>query len=61
MMADTDGPDESVLVKAKHVKFYKRCLDILPNAYASLDTSAYHCLLCLVWSGCLRFVRCDCR
>ena len=25
----------------KHVKFFKRCLDILPSAYSSLDTSRF--------------------
>lgn len=25
----------------KHVKFFKRCLDVLPAAYSSLDTSRF--------------------
>lgn len=25
----------------KHVKFFKRCLDVLPSAYSSLDTSRF--------------------
>ena len=29
----------------KHVKFFKRCLDTLPSAYASLDTSRFVDLL----------------
>lgn len=39
---DWHNPEEeedNVLVKSKHVKFHKRCLEVLPSAYSSLDTS----------------------
>lgn len=32
----------------KHVKFFKRCLDVLPAAYSSLDTSRFENVLMLI-------------
>ena len=52
METDNDRKPTTVsedFVCKKHVQFFKRCLDVLPSAYCSLDTSRFVDLLTDEW------------
>ena len=50
---ETDNDKKPIVsedfVCKKHVQFFKRCLDVLPSAYCSLDTSRFVYLLIDEW------------
>lgn len=39
IMESMDGVSEEKFDRERHIKYFIRCINILPNAYVSMDTS----------------------
>ena len=40
-MSSSPGKESNEFKKEKHIKYFQRCLNVLPSAYKSMDTSRY--------------------